>query len=133
MFFVFLLLTDNAQNTPLEVYKFETNGTKVVLLLGLGCNQGYLYSGPNLFTDEIFTYEKEEHIIIRKFDPKYSLKTRIDTLSIKGKLLCSANGLRFRKVRSSKQKRLIDKYVIPMADNGFYKFFLERLKSCSSN
>ena len=120
-----------SQNTSPEAYFYEWHEFKVILLLG--CNQGYLYLGPNLLSDEVFTYEKKSGIIIRKFDSDYSLKPRTDTLFIRGKLLVDTNGFRLKKLRISRQKELINKYVIPSADAGFYNIFLKRLESCSAN
>lgn len=123
--------TTYSQKASLEFYFYEWNEFKVILLLG--CNQGYLYSGPSLLIDEVFTYEKKSDIIIRKFDSDYSVKPRIDTLSIRGKLLVDTNGFRLKKVGISRQKKLMNKYVIPSADAGFYNIFLKRLESCSAN
>ena len=132
--FFFLLTffkTMHSQGVSLEAYFYEWNEFKVILLLG--CNQGYFYSGPSLLIDEVFTYEKKSDIIIRKFDSDYSLKPRTDTLSIRGKLLVDTNGFRLKKVRVSRQKELMNKYIIPSADAGFYNIFLKRLESCSAN
>ena len=130
-FLLTFLETMHTQDISLKAYCYEGNGFKVILLLG--CNQGYLYSGPSLFTDEVFTYERKGEIIDRTFDPDYSLKPRTDTLSIKGKLLIDTDGLRLKKVRLNRQKELISKYVILSADAGLYSVFLKRLEPCSTD
>jgi len=114
-----------AQNDNISVYLHNGHGFKSILLLGN--KTGYSYSGPHLFTDEVFTYQYYGSNLIRTFDPEYSLKYRTDTLKVEGKdRLRSQDGVRFRRVNAKTQTRLLKNYILPSADAGYYRVFLEK-------
>lgn len=127
-FFLTFFKTMYSQDASLEAYFYEWHEFKVILLLG--CNQGYLYSGPHLFIDEVFNYKVKGNKIIRSFDPEYSLRKRVDTLLVKKRSLLDINRLSFKKVNSKKRDELIRKYIEPSIGVGFYSHFLKKISFC---
>ena len=117
-----------SQNESVTAYHHKAKDFDYILLLG--CGVGYSYSGPHLFTDEVFTYEVKGGKIIRSFDSEYSLRQRVDTLIIDKKSLQDVDGLSLNKVSSKKKDELIKKYIQPSADAGFYKMFLKKINPC---
>lgn len=131
-FVVALILTLKMSYSQERVELYHSKSDKFTYLLLLGCEVGYTYTGPHLFVDEIFSYEKVGDRIIRTFDSSYSLKGRIDTLILKNeKRLFDHDGMIFKKVSPKRKNELIKKYIHPVADAGFYWSFLEMLKGCS--
>ena len=82
LIFTLLLIMNRcySQNESATAYHHKAKDFNHILLLG--CGVGYSYSGPHLFTDEVFTYEVKGDKIIRSFDPEYSLRKRVDILMI---------------------------------------------------
>lgn len=120
-----------SQNESVVAYHHKAKDFNHILLLG--CNVGYSYSGTHLFTDEVFTYEIEGEKIIRNFDPEYSLRKRVDTLMVSDRSLVDLNGLSFKKTNVKKRDELIEKYIQPSADAGFYRNFLEKISLCKES
>ncbi|WP_209332867.1 hypothetical protein [Lunatimonas salinarum] len=120
-----------SQSESVVAYYLKEKDFNHILLLG--CNVGYSYSGPHLFTDEVFTYEVEGDKIIRNFDPEYSLRKRVDTLMITNRSLIDINGLSYKKTTVKKRDELIEKYIQPSTDSGFFKIFLEKLRLCKED
>lgn len=120
-----------SQNEGVVAYHHKEKDLNYILLLS--CNVGYSYSGPHLFTDEVFTYEFEGDKIIRSFDPKYSLRKRVDTLVVNNRSLVDLNGLSLKRKNSKKRNEIIEKYIRPSADAGFYRNFLEKRDLCKES
>jgi|GEM_PF-1089244 len=117
-----------SQNDTVIVYLHKGRGFKSILLLA--CKTGYLYSGPHLLTDEVFTFKYKEKAIIRTFDSEYSLRSRTDTLFIENKnRLRDKYGSQFKKVNSKTKTRLLEKYILPSSGTGNYRFFLQKLEN----
>lgn len=133
LIFTLLLMLNRcySQNESVTAYHHRAKDFNYILLLG--CNVGYSYSGPHLFTDEVFTYEVKGDKIIRNFDSGYSSRQRVDTLVIDKKSLRDIDGLSLKEVSSKRRDELIEKYIQPSADAGFFKVFLERMRPCKDD
>ncbi len=119
-----------SQSESVIAYHHKAKDYQGIMLLD--CNVGYYYSGPHLFVDEIFSYEIKGDRIIRTFDTDHSFKQRVDTLIIKNNSVKDINGLSFKKVRSRKRDKLIERYILPTEDIGLFQIFLERTSACKA-
>ena len=130
-FLFFWTLTPGfSQNESVTAFHHKAQDFQGMILLK--CNVGYYYMGPHLFSDEIFSYEIKGDKIIRSFDIHYSFKKRVDTLIISKNSVEDINGLSFKRVNSRKRDKLIERFIYPTADIGFFEIFLERTSACKN-